>query len=459
MAERPRRRRLLSARSRHDAGGSGTTAATSIGEVAHRPSPVPPRAWDPLSPVDAPAPIEPPSGAATYIGRAPVFDRRLDVAGYQLIVDRLGEETTDAGVDPSRQLLTRALLEVGLDSLVGGRLGFVEVSVDVLDDGLHHALPAHRMILEVAGEVDREAEQVVRRVREEGYRMLIGSLPSCERPSEALQVAGGVRADLRTGDLDDVAAAVARWHPRAKVLVEGLASSEDVEPCRRAGATWVRGDVLRPVERIDEPTVPSNRLAVLELLAQLERPDVGVDDIDRLISIDLGMSYKVLRMANSSYLALERRVERTRDAVVYLGLDTVRAAAALLALTEASDHPPEIVHQSLLRARHAEEICKLTNPGLAHAAFTTGLFSGLDLLLGLSVEQVLHRIPVSDQIAEALRSRKGPLGRTLDAVLSYERHDLDALARSGYEPATIVLAYRHALGWVGRITRSLDGGA
>jgi EAL and modified HD-GYP domain-containing signal transduction protein len=396
-------------------------------------------------------------GGVTYIGRAPVFDRRLDVAGFHLIVDQMDaapEADAPDGV-VSRQVLTRALLEVGLDSLIGARTGFVEVTLDMLDDGLHRALPGHRMALEVRGDVDDDAVELLRSVREAGYTLLVSDLLATSRPSEILQVAGGARIDLGSGALDEVSELRSRVAPRSKLLVCDLQSSDDVDPCRQAGATWMRGEVLRPTETIDEPTVPANRLAVLELLAELERPEVGIDDIDRLVSMDLGMSYKVLRMANSSYLALERRVERTRDAVVYLGIDTVRAVAALLALSEATDHPPEIVHISLVRAKHCEEIAKATSPHLAHAAFTTGLFSGLDLLLGLSVHQVLDRIPVSDEIAGALRDRSGRLGTILSTVMAYERHDLDALARSTLEPATIVLAYRHALTWVGRITRNL----
>ena len=402
------------------------------------------------------APLTDNLGGVTYIGRAPVFDRRLDVAGFHLIVDQIGRGPTDEP-DPihTRQVLTRALLEVGLDSLIGARTGFVDVTLDMLDDGLHHALPGHRVALEINGSIDSDAIDLLRGVREEGYTLLVGSLLDTANPSEILQVAGGVGVDLGSGALSEVATLRAQVAPRSKLLVSGLKNSTDVEPCRQVDATWLRGEVLQPTETIDEPTVPASRTAVLELLAELERPEVGIDDIDRLVSIDLGMSYKILRMANSSYLALERRVERTRDAIVYLGIDTVRAVAALLALSEATDHPPEIVHLSLVRAKHCEEIAKATSPHLAHAAFTTGLFSGLDLLLGLSVHQVLDRIPVSDEIAGALRDRSGRLGTILSTVMAYERHDLDALARSSLEPATIVMAYRHALTWVGRITRNL----
>jgi len=402
------------------------------------------------------APAEPPPvprPKATFIGRAPVFDRRMDVLGYQLIVDTIGE---DPGDQP-RFLLTRVLLEIGLDSLIGGRTGFINLPMQSLRDGIHHALPPERMMIEVSGEIRRADEEILRSARDDGYRMLVANIDQAERPDHVVQIVDGASIPFDEEHCEDLITQIVDWSPRAKVLVTGLREPSDVEPTKRAGATWMQGDILRPAERIDEPTIPANRVAVLQLLGELERPDVTIDDIDRLVSIDVGLSYKMLRMANSSYLALERRVERTRDAIVYLGLDTVRSVAALLSLSEATDHSPEVVKISLLRACHAKELFELTNPALANAAFTTGLFSSLDLLLGLSVDQVLDRIPVSDAIAAALRSGSGRLGEGLALVKAYEMNDLDALARSHFDPSVIVWAYRNAVAWMGRIERGLSG--
>jgi c-di-GMP phosphodiesterase len=396
-------------------------------------------------------------GTITYIGRAPVFDRRLGVSGYQLLIDEFTRDGTRSSNELSRQLLTRALLEVGLDSLIGGKLGFIEIPVPLLAEGVHLALPPHRMMIEVSGAIDVDALEVIREVRTAGYRVLIGSLEACTHPSEAVRLAAGVRIDTSGGDPDPTATQILEWSPRAQLLADRLTSSEDVDALRKIGFSWFRGDVLHPAEQVDEPTIAPHRVAVLQLLAELERPDVDFDDIDALVSIDLGMSYKLLRMANSSYLALERRVERSRDAIVYLGIDTVRAVAALLSLSEASDHPLEIVQLSLIRARHCEELVRAKRPELAHAAFTTGLFSALDTLLGLSVEQILLRIPVADHIAAALRDRAGDLGRALEIVLAYEHGDLERLNRLGADPSSTVLAYRHALSWMNDIERGLGG--
>lgn len=404
-----------------------------------------------LTPNGAPALV--PRSSATYIGRAPVFDRHMEVLGFQLLIDTIGQDP----VDRPRFLLTRVLLEIGLDSLIGGRTGFVKLPIESLRDGIHHALPPERMMIEVSGTISRYDEDVLRNARDDGYRMLAANIEQVERPDHVVQIVDGASLTFEEDRCEELIDKIIGWNSRAKVLVTGLREPSDVEPTKLAGATWMQGDILRPAERIDEPTILANRLAVLQLLGELERSDITIDDIDRLVSVDVGLSYKMLRMANSSYLALERRVERTRDAIVYLGLDTVRSVAALLSLSEATDHSPEVVKISLLRACHAKELFKLTNPALAHAAFTTGLFSNLDLLLGLSINQVLDRIPVSDAIAEALRCETGRLGEGLTVVKAYEMKDLDTLARSNFDPVAIVRAYRDALTWMSRIEKGLSG--
>jgi c-di-GMP phosphodiesterase len=450
MLDRRRRRRATQRRDRAHGDPS-----EMLGQV---PQPAPP-----LTALDTRV-VDGPSGPHTYVGRAPVFDRRLGVAGFHLMVDEFGsvgplaEDLTDERrAERSKRLLTRALLEVGLDSLIGGKLGFVELPLGLVADGSHLALPPHRVMLEVPGPIDREGLDVLRELRDEGYRVLVSSVEDCTHPPQTARLAAGVVLDAHDVAIDDRIEQILRWNPRSQILVSGLADSSTIERCRSLGVTWLRGDVLRPAEQVDEPTVPTHRMAVLQLLAELERPDVDFDDIDRLVSTDLGMSYKLLRMANSSYLALERRVERTRDAIVYLGIDTVRAAAALLALSEASDHPPEIVHLSLVRARHCEEVMRPRQPQLAHAAFTTGLFSTLDVLLGLSMEQIMMRIPVADHIADALRDRTGELGRVLEIVTAYERGDLRAMSQLGADPAVTVLGYRRSLNWMASLDKALFG--
>ena len=47
----------------------------------------------------------------------------------------------------------------------------------------------------------------------------------------------------------------------------------------------------------------SSKLSVLRLLASLQNPDASIDEIERLIARDVGLSYKLLRFINSTFAA------------------------------------------------------------------------------------------------------------------------------------------------------------
>jgi HD-like signal output (HDOD) protein len=75
--------------------------------------------------------------------------------------------------------------------------------------------------------------------------------------------------------------------------------------------------------------VPSQRY--FELLRALESPLASAKSVGDAIEQDMGLTAQLLRLANSSYFGLPRRLTRAREAVEMLGLDAVRA---LLTLSE-----------------------------------------------------------------------------------------------------------------------------
>lgn len=69
------------------------------------------------------------------------------------------------------------------------------------------------------------------------------------------------------------------------------------------------------------PTAPK---VVEELISTFEDPDVMVEDIARKLSLDPVLSAKLLRLANSAYYHVSRRIGNVEDAVRMLGFVTVR---------------------------------------------------------------------------------------------------------------------------------------
>ena len=72
------------------------------------------------------------------------------------------------------------------------------------------------------------------------------------------------------------------------------------------------------------PSIPS---AFHDLMNKLKDPEWGAKEIATIIARDPAMSAKVLQLSNSAFFGVRRRVTSISDAVVSLGLDTLKTLA------------------------------------------------------------------------------------------------------------------------------------
>ncbi len=72
-------------------------------------------------------------------------------------------------------------------------------------------------------------------------------------------------------------------------------------------------------------TLPSAPGLYMEISRVIADANTGPDDLAGVIERDPAMTAKLLQLANSAFFGIGRTVNRVRDAVVYLGSDTVKA--------------------------------------------------------------------------------------------------------------------------------------
>ncbi|MEW5725963.1 MAG: HDOD domain-containing protein [Thermodesulfobacteriota bacterium] len=83
-----------------------------------------------------------------------------------------------------------------------------------------------------------------------------------------------------------------------------------------------RNDAKKQIKRIKNlPTVPG---IVQKISKMVENPETSAADVGRLISQDQVLSAKVLRMANSAFFGMSRRISSITQALVILGFDVVK---------------------------------------------------------------------------------------------------------------------------------------
>ena len=119
--------------------------------------------------------------------------------------------------------------------------------------------------------------------------------------------------------------------------------------------------------------------------------------------------------------------------------------------------PSELIRTSLIRSKFGELIAY--NCGLLYHRYSEislmCLFSVLDAMLDLTMEEAMEDLSISDDIKDALVKREGPLEPVLKLAESYEKGDweeIDGLSKQiGIDGDRLVNWYMDSINWAERI--------
>jgi EAL and modified HD-GYP domain-containing signal transduction protein len=217
------------------------------------------------------------------------------------------------------------------------------------------------------------------------------------------------------------------------------------EAYRELGFDAFQGTYFAEPVVVSGASAPTYRLRALSLLAAHET--TSFEQLERVISEDPGLALKLVKLANSAFFGGRHPVGSIRQALMALGSVAVRRWATLLALAGATDRPAHLLELGLLRARLCELVALRQPAAEPDRAFTVGLFSIADYLLGTRMAALLADLPFDERTTRALADHEGPEGQILAGVLAYERGDFEGCARRGVGLVDIARAFAEALDW------------
>src|SRR5205823_12380766 len=112
--------------------------------------------------------------------------------------------------------------------------------------------------------------------------------------------------------------------------------------------------------------IAANRVSLLNVVAALQDPEIGLPELERLIGHDVTLSFRLLRYINSAFFGLVSEVRSIGQALALLGVENLRRWATLSVLISIDNKPPELMLTALMRARFCElagERLALGSPG------------------------------------------------------------------------------------------------
>ena len=368
------------------------------------------------------------------VARQPIFDRSRAVVAYELLFRGSAGERADVldGDSATAQVILGALTEIGMDRVTGSEPVFVNCTRHFLEND--PILAPDRCVLEVLENiaVDDTLVEGVRRLRAKGYRIALDDFTYTEQWEPLLRLAEFVKMDIRANTPGQLQTEVKRLSKYPLILLaEKVETEQELQFCTKLGFTLFQGYYLRKPEMVSGRRSPLARSAVLGVIAELMNPDADLGKIATGISSDMSLSYRLLRFANSGLVPVHGRIDSIQQAVGAVGTDMLLRWAALLALTRIDDSPSGYVETALQRARACELIAQQRNRARPEQAYMVGLFSLLDSMLQIPMDQIVPTLPLSDDLREALERGTGELGTILAAVQSYESGDRPPIEVNG----------------------------
>lgn len=420
---------------------------------------------------DQPSSDERPRTREFFLARQPILDARGSTVAYELLFRRAqsGPANVIDDLSATASVIAHAS-ELGIGNVIGNALGFLNVDAAVLDCDFVSFLPHDKVVLELLETVEI-TPAVVARVTElvgHGYTFALDDVV-CR--NDALQpllpLIRIVKIDISGMENADIAALAHYFKQQGKILLaEKVETCEQFRQCLAIGFDYFQGYYFaRPVILTGRKLAPS-QIVILQLITMIGR-DAETCEIEQVVKKEPLLAMNLLRLANAPAFGVATRIESLGQALAVLGrLQLQRWLQILLYAEHGKDgyFSSPLLQLATTRGKLLELVAERlaqTRACRADMAFTVGVMSLMDTLLGQPMQEILAQIAVVDEVRDALLFRKGVYGDLLKLSEYIERIEqagdllLPLLQRLGLSIDELYDLEVQAFEWSNNISRNL----
>lgn len=362
-----------------------------------------------------------------YIGRQAIYDSANTVFAYELI-----SSSRDAEAGSNALEVLNTFLENGFENISGPHPVFIQITPAFVIDMSPLPFDPLQVVAMLSAQtpLDEATHQSLQLLADQGFSMALDGYCFETQWQPLLAKFKFVRIDAAFLFAQNQTAAEPPAALSANIIATGIDSDEQLQQCRERNVDFFQGSHFARPTMVTTRRFAENELTILQLMANLNDPEVSINSLEQLIQQDPVLSYKILRYINSAAIGMRRKIESIKQAVVLLGLKRIRAWATVLAMSSMPSGNQDLLINGIVRAFMCQSLVRQAG-GNADTAFTVGTLSILDELLQTPLDNVLNNLPLADEISHALLSHEGRLGQALACAIAYEKLDWDSAAFPG----------------------------
>lgn len=370
-----------------------------------------------------------------YIARQPIFDRNMQVYGYELLY-RKSSDNFYVEMDDDQataELIYNSFFVFGLKDLTDDSKAFINFSKELIGSDVPYLLPSQGVVFEILerGEITEKTIDACNKLKANGYMLALDDFVFDEKYLPLIEVADIIKIEFPVVKRDSQLRLINKYKSKIKFLAEKIETKEDYKQAYEMGYQLFQGYFFSRPAVINSKDIVSINSNLFRVIEELNSDEPSFSVLADIIQNDLGLSYKFLKLANSVYMSNKNKIKTISQILPYLGIKELYQWISLMLLKDFQTvENKELIKISLIRARLMQLLaCECDMKETSIEFFLTGIFSYLDVLLSKPMVKVLEDLPIPNNVKQALLGKNNIQKIFLDTVADYEMGNWDKIEK------------------------------
>lgn len=365
----------------------------------------------------------------TYIVRQPILDHERKVSAYEILYRQ--DESSMYNQRDSRvaNAIEEFFMELDNTNFLGDKEAFLTFTPNLLMKNIPRIFSEQKLVIQIEDSVIIHplAQKIIYRYKKQGYRIALLGFEFSPRYFGILDVIDVIKIDFTDpykSSVPNVINIARSMHK--KVCAYNVNTPEAYDKAKEYSCDYVQGNSVANMMKTKTHRMDHLQSNFFHLVIAITKDEPDLDEIAKIISLDVTLAFSLMKMVNSAYFALSNRVKSVKQALTILGLGQLKQWVYLLSFTGDNDGvSEELIRVSFLRANLCQELSALSPdfPASRSETYLLGMFSTLDTLMEVPLEVVLNELPISDAVKNGLIRKEGACGDLYEMVLCYEKAD------------------------------------
>jgi EAL and modified HD-GYP domain-containing signal transduction protein len=392
----------------------------------------------------------------------PIFHRSKEVYAYYLSFQignaLLSEGTSLAFENEMHSPFFEFINQIGLEALTHSKQIFIPVTGVHLATDLEKICKVdHSLVtLLMSKKIELSAHNLERltRFREMGFKTAFIKRDDYDAMSVFYPQLDYVFNNGDTNKISAIAGSIRKKFARTKIIARGIDNDTIFNRAVMSGAEFLQGKFYKTAVVIRDIRVSPMKVNYIQMLNQVSNEDFELDKFAVIVQRDTALAIQFLKMVNSSHVR-GSNITSLRHAAALLGQKEIKKwVTTAVTSTLGQESPSEVTRLSMIRAKFCENLSGLFEMAIhKDNLFLMGLFSVLNVILEMPIEQALKMVHVPEPIRVALLGGSNDFSQVYEFAMLYEEAEWTELSRialmKNLSIPDIFRAYNDALKWYG----------